>query len=223
MLGGGIAAIRAPGRQLTSYLQHFAGGVVLAALTTEILPDIMHRHLAIAATIGFAIGTALMLTVRALLGDEHGEKEEEHEGEGEVSASMIAAVGIDLFIDGFLIGLGFAAGARTGVLLTFALGLEVLFLGLSTTGAKPARTMVRMAGFAVTLVIGALAGSALASHLGVELMEGALAFGAAALVYLVTEELLVEAHEVKETPWSAGLFSAGFLAIMIIDMAAQTH
>lgn len=54
--------------------------------------------------------------------------------------------------------------------------------------------------------------------MGDELMESALAFGAAALVYLVPEELLVEAHEVRETPWSAAMFSAGFLVITIIDM-----
>ena len=218
LLGGGIAAVRRPGRQWTSYLQHFAGGVVLAALTTELLPGIMHRHAPIAATIGFAIGTALMLTIRAVFGEEHEGKEGEEEGE--VTASMVIAVGIDLLIDGFLIGLGFAAGARTGVLLTFALSLEVLFLGLSTTGAKPARTMGRMAAFAITLVAGAAAAAGLARYMSDEVMEAALAFGAAALVYLVTEELLVEAHEVKETPVSAAMFSAGFLAIMIVDMVA---
>lgn len=78
--------------------------------------------------------------------------------------------------------------------------------------------MTRMAAYAAVLVLGAVIGAGLATHLGREWMEAALAFGAAALVYLVTEELLVEAHEVKETPWSAAMFSAGFLAIMIVDM-----
>lgn len=218
VIGGGIAAVRQPGRQATSYLQHFAGGVVLAALTTEIIPDIMHRHRPIATVVGFAIGTALMLAVRAILGDEHDAKE--GESEGDVSGSMIAAVGIDLLIDGFLIGLGFAAGARTGLLLTFALGLEVLFLGLSTTGPKAGRTMIRIVAYAIVLIAGAALGSGLSTQLDDRTMEGALAFGAAALVYLVTEELLVEAHEVKETPWSAGLFSAGFLTVLVVDMLA---
>lgn len=218
LLGGAIAAFRRPSKRLTSYLQHFAGGVVLAALTTELLPEVMHRHSPFAAAIGFTIGTALMLTIRAVFGDEHDAKE--GEAEGEVSKSMVIAVGIDLAIDGFLIGLGFAAGARTGVLLTCALGLEVLFLGLSTTGPRPARTMARMVIYAVLLVAGAVGGAALAQRLGPESMEAALAFGAAALIYLVTEELLVEAHEVKETPVSAAMFSAGFLVIMLVDMAA---
>lgn len=100
LIGGGIAALHRPERQLTSYLQHFAGGVVLAALTTEFPPDIMHRHAPIGAAIGFAVGTALMLTVRAMFDAR------EAEVEGEVGASMVIAVAIDLLIDGFLIGLG---------------------------------------------------------------------------------------------------------------------
>lgn len=218
LLGGGIAALRRPGKQWTSYLQHFAGGVVLAALATELLPDIMHRRAPISAAVGFALGTALMLGMRALFGEEHDAKA--GEAEGDVTASMVIAVGVDLLIDGFLIGLGFAAGARTGTLLTIALSLEVLFLGLSTTGANPRRTMTRMAGYAVALIVGAAAAAGLSQYMSAALMEAALAGGAAALIYLVTEELLVEAHEVNETPVSGAMFSAGFLAILIVDMVA---
>lgn len=101
-----------------------------------------------------------------------------------------------------------------------AVDLEVLFLGLSTTGANPARTMTRMGGYALALIVGAAASAALSQYVSNQLMEASLAAGAAALIYLVTEELLVEAHEVKETPVSAAMFSAGFLAIMIVDMVA---
>lgn len=44
-----------------------------------------------------------------------------------------------------------------------------------------------------------------------------LAFGAAALLYLVTEELLVEAHEGQETPLLTALFFIGFLAIPVLE------
>jgi ZIP family zinc transporter len=48
-----------------------------------------------------------------------------------------------------------------------------------------------------------------------------IAFGSAALIYLVTEELLVEAHEhhVQENPLTAGLFFAGFLLLLIFEMS----
>ena len=44
-----------------------------------------------------------------------------------------------------------------------------------------------------------------------------LAFGAAALLYLVTEELLVEAHEVPDTPLLTAMFFVGFLALFILE------
>ncbi|HJT03446.1 MAG TPA: hypothetical protein VJ757_07440 [Pseudonocardiaceae bacterium] len=47
-------------------------------------------------------------------------------------------------------------------------------------------------------------------------LAAVLAFGAAALLYLVVEELLVEAHEQAETPLLAVLFFAGFLGIYLL-------
>ena len=39
-----------------------------------------------------------------------------------------------------------------------------------------------------------------------------------ALLYLVTEELLVEAHEGgKETPFAAAMFFAGFLLLLLLE------
>lgn len=54
------------------------------------------------------------------------------------------------------------------------------------------------------------------------LPEGAfvilLSFGLSALLFLVIEELLVEAHEVPETPVSTATFFAGFLIFVVIGM-----
>jgi ZIP family zinc transporter len=45
-----------------------------------------------------------------------------------------------------------------------------------------------------------------------------LAFSAAALLYLVTEELLMEAHEVPERPRSTLVLFGGFLAFWAIQL-----
>ena len=39
--------------------------------------------------------------------------------------------------------------------------------------------------------------------------------------YLATEELLVEAHEVPETPLATATFFAGFLLLMMVEMLTQ--
>ena len=44
--------------------------------------------------------------------------------------------------------------------------------------------------------------------------------GAAALMYLVIEELLTEAHEVKETPLITAAFFAGFVALYLLELLA---
>jgi ZIP family zinc transporter len=49
-------------------------------------------------------------------------------------------------------------------------------------------------------------------------MEVVLSFGLAALLYLVTEELLREAHEERETALGTAMFFVGFLAFLVIGM-----
>ena len=45
-----------------------------------------------------------------------------------------------------------------------------------------------------------------------------MTFGVAALLYLVTEELLREAHEERETALGTAMFFVGFLAFLVIGM-----
>ncbi len=226
-VGGSIAAFRTPGPRLTSYFQHFAAGVVFAAVATEVLPDVLQERAPVAAIIGFAGGTALMLfirwlTTRKIPGAKGGAKGEKNPW------SMIAAIGVDVFLDGLLIGIGFTANAQTGVLLTIALGMEVLFLGLSSAaemseaGWSRGKLIATISGLALLLPAGGTLGASLLGGLSGAGLEVALSFGAAALLYLVTEELLVEAHEVPETTLSTAMFFLGFLILLIIDMLSQS-
>ena len=129
-------------------------------------------------------------------------------------------------MDGFLLGIGFAAGAKTGILLAVAITVEVLFLGLSgavaLTGAGVGRGAVigATAGLALLLAVGAAVGVTLLGGASGVLLAIVLSFGAAALLYLVTEELLVEAHEVPETPLTTSTFFVGFLLLLIIETVA---
>ncbi|EEF26041.1 conserved hypothetical protein [Ricinus communis] len=128
-----------------------------------------------------------------------------------VPTSLVAVLGIDVALDGLLVGLGFAAGQKEGLLLTIALTLEVLFLGLSgavalaQAGSSRKHILMVTIGFALILLIGALAGSTLLVFASDTVVDAILAFGLAALLYLVTEELLVEAHEVPETSFQTAI------------------
>ena len=49
-------------------------------------------------------------------------------------------------------------------------------------------------------------------------LDAVMSFGVAALLYLVTEELLTEAHEVDETPLLTAMFFVGFIGLLMIEM-----
>ena len=199
-----------PGAGLTSAIQHFAAGVVFAAAAVEILPQVKADGSLLATAIGGILGVVVMLGVKSLEEHWHG------------PAGMLAAVGIDIFVDGVVLGLAFLAGEKAGFLLAFALTLEVLFLGLTLTQelSETIKSKLRIVGTAVAIALllplGVVASTPVAglSHLWI---TGFLAFGLMALLYLVTEELLVEAHEKPDSPMISALFFVGFLGLLLLE------
>lgn len=115
--------------RLKSAILHFAAGVVLVAVTVELLPDVVEEYEPIPVIIGFTLGAALMLLLRWL--------SQRLEQAGTQAAGLpigiIGAVAIDLLLDGLLVGIGFAAGMKEGILLTIAIAIENFFVGMSTS------------------------------------------------------------------------------------------
>lgn len=223
VLGGAIATFRTPSEKLRSLVQHFAAGVVLAVAAGELLPEMTKEHRPVGVAIGFVLGVALMLGVKAITERIEGR----NESSGDSKAGLLTAIGIDVFLDGLLIGVGFAAGERMGVLLVIALTLELLFLGISVAASLAeaksprSRNILTVAGLAGLVVVGALLSGSLLGGLSGLGLEIVLSFGAAALLmYLAIEELLVEAHEVQETPLITASFFAGFVALYLLELMA---
>lgn len=225
IVGGIVAAFRPPTPKIGSAIQHFAAGTVFLAVAAELLPDVVSKHAPIATILGFALGLVLMLVIKRL-GEGKGGEQSQKEGKDEAQgvSGLLVAIGVDITIDGFLIGIGFAAGAKQGVLLTVALTLELLSLGLATAttlhkaGRSRGNVIVTVSALALLPLIAAVLGVTVLTRLSENVFDAFLAFGVAALLYLVTEELLVEAHEVPETPMITSSFFGGFLLLLIINM-----
>jgi len=81
------------------------------------------------------------------------------------------------------------------------------------------RIILIVAGLALLLPIGALLAIPVAG-LSAPVVAGFLCFGLMALLFLVTEELLVEAHERPDTPLISAMFFVGFLALLLIEEVA---
>jgi ZIP family zinc transporter len=225
VLGGFIAFIRTPTAAVRSAVQHFAAGVIFCVLATELLPDLIHRRMPIWTIVGFSLGVATMLAVKHFA---EGSPAEGATVTGafadKTSSSLVFAMGLDIALDGLLIGLGFAAGQKQGLLLTIAMVMEVFFLGLAcatsltANAASRSRIVWTLVIFGGLLLAGASAGAIALTQLAPAALDALLAFGVAALLYLVTEELLVEAHEVPETPFQTAMFFVGFIVLFTVDM-----
>jgi zinc transporter, ZIP family len=136
---------------------------------------------------------------------------------------LVTTVAVDILVDGLVLGIGFAAGPKQGLLLTIALTIEILFLGLSVSAVlsgrtSPLRVIISTGLIALLLPLGAIAGTSVAS-LPDRYLAPFFAFGLIAFLYLVTEELLVEAHEKPDSPAITALFFVGFLLLLLIDEA----
>lgn len=218
--GGVLASVWSPSHQARSLIQHFAAGVVLAALAVELLPEIEREHADSWVLIGaFALGSFFMYGMKkwTLHMEHQAARQERIEG---LSIGLLLATFIDVATDGFIIGAGFAAGGSTGTILALGLSVELLFLGLAlaSEATKGWRIIAISGALGSTVLIFSLLGSYLLAGATGTVIGGALAFSAAALLYLVTDELLVEAHEVEEEPISTLVLFGGFLAFWSIQL-----
>lgn len=210
VLGSIAASLRRPGAGFVSAMQHLAAGVVFAAAATEILPQVMHQASPAATLLGGSLGVGTMLGLKAI------------EARFKGPVALLAAIGLDILIDGLVLGLAFIAGAKAGLLLTIALTLEVLFLGLTLTTElgetlkSRLKVVATVSALAILLPLGALIATPIAS-LSPVVIAGFLSFGLMALLYLVTEELLAEAHETSDTPLISAMFFVGFLGLLLLE------
>ena len=226
--GAAVATSRPPSPRVTSAVQHLAAGVVFAAVALELIPPVRERNAGV-AVIGFSLGIVVMWGLRRLTDRLESSVAAIEPANPPVrrlagaSAGLLLAIAVDVFVNGAVLGAGFAAASRTGLLLTVALTLELLFLGLSGAaallgeGARAARVILTSAAIGALLTLGTAIGVLLLDGASANVLDTVLAFGAVALMYLVTEELLSEAHEVPDTAWATALFFVGFLVYLLVS------
>jgi ZIP family zinc transporter len=220
--GGVIAIIKKPNANIRSLILHFAAGVVFSVVAVELLPDIVKTHTPLPLIIGFSLGFLVMVAIRKLT--EEKEAKTVNIVKNKLPVSLLIAIAVDVFIDGLLLGIGFNAGNTEGILLVIALSVELLSLGMATATELRENNVSKQKSIGLTAVlamvffISAVLGATLLHNLSHKAMEVVLSFGLSALLFLVTEELLIEAHEEKETVWHTSAFFGGFLLFLVFGM-----
>jgi zinc transporter, ZIP family len=224
VLGGIVALFWAPKIEARSAIQHFAAGVVIAAVASELIPEVERIGTARGILSGFAAGGITMIGLKWLVLKFETFEKSRHN----LPVGLSAAAAVDTLIDGAIISAGFSTGQRLGPLLAIALAVELCFLTLSVGSefhknkSKRWQGLATTTGIALLLLVGAVAASFLMKGASDGTVAIVLAFGAAALIYLVAEELLVEAIEAKESLFSTAMLFAGFLVLLALKLLSQS-
>jgi ZIP family zinc transporter len=223
MVAGGVLAAFAPVTDAAkSYVQHFAAGLVFGAVALKVFPTVRSELDPLAFVLAFAIGGVAMVGMKTVT-----DKLEDGQGKPQQQAALpmglIASVAADSLVDGFTIGVGFALSGDVGVLLALGLAGEWFSEGLAIAAEVKGsrwRAIGVPVGIAAVAVLGGVVGLTLLTGLATEAIAFLMAAGSAALVFLVTEGLLVKAHQnVRSVPATAALF-AGIVAFMLLNLAA---
>jgi zinc transporter ZupT len=143
--------------------------------------------------------------------------------------ALLTAITIDSTLDGLLIGISTAVDPdTTGPLLAASLTVESSFLGLTVATALRGRsaapnTLLWLAASLAPagIIAGSISGGGLAPLLANDpvLLAGVLGFGTSTILFMVAEELLLQAHEDgSEHVWWVDLqLYTGFFASVMIE------
>jgi ZIP family zinc transporter len=220
LLGSVIALFWSPNAKIRSAIQHFAAGAVLAAVASNVIPEVERLGSLAGITGGFVAGGLLMIVLKWFVV----RFERKHKRGQGLPAGLAAAAAVDTLVDGIIISAGFSVNQQVGVLLVAALSLELLFLTLSVgvelreINFGTWQSLAITGGIALLLLVGAVAAGFFFADASEATLAVVLAFGAAALIYLIAEELLVENVQAEESIFSTVTLFSGFLVLLILKL-----
>ena len=229
LLGAAIGyAARIPQR-LTAAIMAFGSGVLISALSFELMDKAYTRGGFDSTALGFLAGAALFTGGNALLG-RHGAKHRKRSGElqprEQNSAGSGSAIAIGALLDGIpesiVIGLSMLEGGVVSAVAVVAIFLSNLPEGLSSAaGMKRAGRSARYVfgvwgGIALASGAAALVGYSVFNHFSPDVVAATTAVAAGAILAMLVDTMIPEAFE--EAHDLAGLITvAGFLTAFALS------
>jgi zinc transporter, ZIP family len=213
-LGGGLAEVfRVSGRVLSLAL-HLAAGIVLAVVGLELMPEALQASPPWVPLLAFVAGGAAFIGLDRLIGYVQGRLGGSEEQSG--ALAIFGGVALDLFSDGVMIGTGTVLNPALGLLL--ALGqmpadVPEGFAAVATlrsAGVSRKQRLLMTAGFAIPILVGAALGFLALRDAPEVVTLSVLALTGGALVAVVVEEMVTEAHEGDTSRLGPIFLTAGF-------------
>jgi len=221
LMGGGALGSRFhPGHRLRDMIAHLVGGLVLGTAAADLMPAASRSGHPLALALGFCLGFSLLLVINAVL------KEPELPSDGvrvRPLAILLLPFLVDSLIDGLVVGISSEATSNGWIIpIAVALEMGLAALGVGTLlGRGAGRWRSSLAGvlMGLTYLLGLGVSQWLGDWLRGSALTGLLAFGTAALIYLVVEEVMKEAHADGED--DSGVvnlaFFIGLLVVWLLD------
>lgn len=229
--GAGVLLVRRPSAKLLDTLLGFTGGIMLAALCFSLLVPAFELGAIWQVALGFAVGGAFIAAADRFLPHVHA-RFAERGGRGRLGIAvphqallLLIAMTIHNFPEGMAVGTAFAAGRDDiGLTVAIAIGVQNIPEGfavaapLAAAGMSPGRAaLVGLASGAVEPIAAFGAYGALDVASGI--LPLALAFAAAAMLYVVVDELIPESQARGNERASSLALLVGFALMMVLDTA----
>lgn len=240
VLGGIVALWRKPTTLFMSCALGFAGGVLLATISFEMLAQALERGSVSIALAGFVLGCGLVYLLDLFVhrGKLAGPASEQHQSvqrfyhrrkpRGTDVTVLAAGTSTEELIEGLSIGVGASIDPSVGILIAVAIAIDNLSEGMSIgelvlAESSGSRSEQRRKILGWTATIGAaVLGSAIIGWLLLRQLDPAvlaflMATGAGGMFYLTVAKLLPEAEERHYQQSAALATTAGFLLIVALS------
>ena len=222
ILGGSLAEVfYVPARALSLAL-HLAAGIVLAVVGLELMPRALDATARWVPLIAFVAGGAVFIALDHLIGHVQARLGRSREEVG--ALTIFGGVSIDLFSDGILIGTGTVLSPGLGLLLALGQVPADVPEGFATVatlrraGIRRRTRLLLSAAFPVPVLLGAALGF-LALRSAPELLTlSVLALTGGALVAVVVEEMVSEAHEGHTSRLGPMFLTGGFALFAAVSV-----
>ncbi len=217
LLGGAMASQFQPSRRLRGTVAHLVGGLVLGTAATDLMPAASAAGHTLWLGLGFCAGFSLMLVLNAFLSESN-----DH-AKGALLLFWLPFL-VDSMIDGLVVGISSSTGEKSWIIpvaIALEMGFSALGVGALLRRYHPS-VVAQLTGalMAAAYLLGLASFQLLQGWLEGPALTGLLAFGTAALIYLVVEEVMKEAHAKGED--DSGLVNVSFFVGVLVVWLLET-